>query len=74
LMSSRRAVIRLDASGPWQAKQFSEKMGRMSRLNWTVAAAAATPVEHAPIATKPTSLEIRMSPELYALRRFRAAY
>ena len=31
--SSRRPACRLPLSGPWQAKQLSERIGRMSRLN-----------------------------------------
>src|SRR5437660_4012206 len=31
-LSSRIFVVRCAASGPWQAKQFFDKMGRMSRL------------------------------------------
>ena len=38
--SSRSDVIRLASSGPWQAKQFSDRIGRMSRLNCTVAPAS----------------------------------
>ena len=30
--SSRSSALRLFASGPWQVKQFSERIGRMSRL------------------------------------------
>ena len=35
LRSSRRSALRALASGPWQVKQFSERIGRMSRLKWT---------------------------------------
>jgi hypothetical protein len=31
--SSRRSALREALSGPWQAKQFSDRIGRMSRLN-----------------------------------------
>jgi len=34
--------LRVAASGPWQVKHRSEKMGRMSRLNSTVDAVADT--------------------------------
>jgi hypothetical protein len=33
--SSRRSALRALASGPWQVKQFSESIGKMSRLKWT---------------------------------------
>ena len=33
--SSRRSALRVLASGPWQMKQFSERIGRMSRLKST---------------------------------------
>src|SRR5450631_1435637 len=36
--SNRRVVLRLPGSGPWQVKQLSDRMGRMSRLNSTSAA------------------------------------
>src|SRR6476661_3944256 len=32
-ISRRIFVLRVAASGPWQLKHLSEKMGRMSRLN-----------------------------------------
>ena len=35
--SSRRSALRAALSGPWQAKQFSRRIGRMSRLNSTAA-------------------------------------
>src|SRR6516162_8400665 len=45
-MSRRNSALRLPASNPWQGKQVSAKMGRMSRLNRTgalvLAAKAAT--------------------------------
>ena len=34
-VSSRRSALRLAASGPWHSKQFSERIGRTSRLNGT---------------------------------------
>ena len=37
--SSRRPALRWPLSGPWQRKQFSERIGRMSRLNSTGSAA-----------------------------------
>src|SRR5439155_21907650 len=40
-VSSRRSALRLLLSGPWQAKQFSERRGAMSRLNLTGDSAAA---------------------------------
>ena len=39
--SSRRPACRLPLSGPWQAKQFSDRIGRMSRLNESFAGPAA---------------------------------
>ncbi len=35
LRSNRRSALRAFASGPWQGKQFSEKIGKMSRPKWT---------------------------------------
>ena len=40
LTSSRRSAFRSAASGPWQAKQLADKMGRISRLKSTPAPAA----------------------------------
>ena len=40
--SSRSFAFSLPLSGPWQAKQFSLKIGRTSRLNCTSAAGAAS--------------------------------
>src|SRR5271154_1527568 len=37
--SGRRSAMREPLSGPWQRKQVSDMMGRMSRLNSTGAAA-----------------------------------
>src|SRR5262245_33884354 len=39
--SRRRSPLRAALSGPWQAKQFSARIGRMSRLNvgWPAGAA-----------------------------------
>ena len=31
--SSRKSALRAALSGPWQAKQFSARIGRTSRLN-----------------------------------------
>ena len=36
-MSSRNLAFRVFASGPWQVRQFSEKIGRTSRLKLTLA-------------------------------------
>ena len=35
LRSSRSSALRALASGPWQVKQFSDRIGRMSLLKWT---------------------------------------
>src|SRR5262249_7061951 len=40
--SSRRSALRAALSAPWQAKQFSAKMGRTSRLYWSFFSAART--------------------------------
>src|ERR1700722_4943078 len=49
-ISSRMPAIRAALSGPWQRKQVSDMMGRMSRLNFTgPPVAAAQSVEHAAI-------------------------
>ena len=39
-VSRRSFVVRFEASGPWQVKHLSEKIGRMSLLKRTVAASA----------------------------------
>src|SRR5271165_5543401 len=44
-VSKRNFVFRLAASGPWQAKHWSERIGRISRLNsisWPVSTVAAS--------------------------------
>ncbi len=41
LRSSRRSAFRAFASGPWQVKQFSDRIGRMSALKWTAAGPSA---------------------------------
>ena len=46
-VSRRSLPLFLLSSGPWQAKQVSEKIGRMSRLNWTRSAAVAATVVRA---------------------------
>ena len=38
--SSRRSALRLALSGPWHCRQFSARIGRMSRLNWMASPAA----------------------------------
>lgn len=51
--SSRRGLLRLARSGPWQAKQRSERMGRTSRLKSTEGAAAKTrPAQSIPMTRK----------------------
>src|SRR5262249_13926698 len=35
LVSMRKSALRVDFAGPWQLKQLSERIGRMSRLNST---------------------------------------
>src|SRR5436190_2548774 len=55
LISRRRPAFRLLASGPWQAKQLSDRIGRMSRLYRTADSAAfigVTPVPSNIIATE----------------------
>ena len=50
--SSRRSALRWLRSGPWQAKQFSERIGRMSRLKRTFSSprvVAARPCGSAPV-------------------------
>ena len=37
-LSNRRSALRAALSGPWQAKQFSERMGRMSLLYLSLSA------------------------------------
>ena len=39
-VSRRRPTLRVPGSGPWQWKQFSATIGRMSRLNSTFSSAA----------------------------------
>ena len=39
--SNRNPALRFFSSGPWQAKQLSEKIGRMSRLKSIARGAAA---------------------------------
>ena len=39
--SNRRSAFRVFLSGPWQAKQCSERIGRISRLNRSLSAALA---------------------------------
>ena len=53
--SSRRSALRAALSGPWQAKQFSARMGRMSRLYSSLGASAAVagPAAHAPASPRP---------------------
>ena len=56
--SSRRSALRWFLSGPWQAKQFSDRIGRMSRLNSTLprrpaSAAVRSGAESSPIAARP---------------------
>ena len=48
--SSRRSALRAALSGPWQAKQFSARIGRMSRLYSSLPAARAEPFERTKIA------------------------
>ena len=40
-LSRRSSAFRAALSGPWQAKQFSARIGRMSRLYSSLSAAAA---------------------------------
>src|SRR5688572_12733532 len=40
-LSIRRSLLRAALSGPWQAKQFSARIGRMSRLYWSLSWAEA---------------------------------
>ena len=51
--SSRRSALRAALSGPWQAKQFSARIGRMSRLKLGFESAAQT--ESAKQANDPAS-------------------
>ena len=39
-VSNRKLVTRFDLSGPWQLKQLSDRIGRMSRLNSMVSGRA----------------------------------
>lgn len=55
LVSSRKVACRASSSGPWQAKQFSEKIRRMSRSKSTSLEAAR------PIAQTPRSVTIATS-------------
>jgi hypothetical protein len=59
--SKRKPPFIFCASGPWQEKQWSERIGRMSRLNWTrpdvvaeavAAAAAIEPQPNAAVTTQ----------------------
>ena len=49
-VSRRRPALRFLASKPWQAKQLSDKIGRISRLNASGPAAEAGPAAQSPTA------------------------
>ena len=42
-LSRRNSAARVDAAGPWQRKQLSDRMGRMSRLKSSFSSATRCP-------------------------------
>ena len=53
--SRRSSAARVDAAGPWQRKQLSERIGRMSRLKSSLSSAKRFPENKRP--TKTNSVE-----------------
>ncbi len=61
-VSRRRPALRALASGPWQAVQYSERMGRMSRLKATCAEFATPPTSGTTSAAMKVNLALRLEP------------